>query len=349
MSALVDIAMAARDTLLDMAPYLLFGFFAAGLLSVVISPRFVERQLGGNGLLPILKASLFGVPLPLCSCSVIPVGASLRRHGSSRGATAAFLLSTPQTGVDSIVVTFSMLGPVFAIFRPVAAFVSGVIGGSAVEWLGDGGANEAPAPQCEEACCHPTHAESTVRRVLNYAFVVLPRDLAKPLLVGLLVAGAVSAWVPSGYLPEHVGAGLPMMLAMLLMGIPVYICATASIPIAAALMVKGVSPGAVLVLLMTGPATNAATIATVWKTLGRRAGVAYLGAVAITALAAGLLLDVVMGSTPPTTAVSEAWMLPGWAKLGAAVVLLGVLGWATVGPRKPHSHAADIEQSEETG
>ncbi|MCK5548758.1 MAG: permease, partial [Thermoplasmata archaeon] len=130
-----DVIIEFWNVLSDMAPYLLFGFFAAGLLSVVISPKFVERHLGGRGILPSLKAALFGIPLPLCSCGVIPVAASIRRHGASRGATTAFLLSTPQTGVDSILVTFSLLGPLFAIVRPVAALLTGVVGGSLVTFF----------------------------------------------------------------------------------------------------------------------------------------------------------------------------------------------------------------------
>jgi len=150
---LLGIPLESWRVLCEMAPYLLFGFVVAGILSVVISPETVERHLGGKGMMPIFKAALFGIPLPLCSCGVIPVGASLRRHGASRGATSAFLLSTPQTGVDSVLVTLGLLGPVYAVFRPVAALVTGVVGGLGVEAFGGKNGQDDAPPRCEDACC----------------------------------------------------------------------------------------------------------------------------------------------------------------------------------------------------
>ncbi len=279
-------------TLTEMSPYLLFGFLVAGLLSVLISPALVERHLGGRGLWPVVKASFFGVPLPLCSCGVIPVAASLRRHGASRGATTAFLLSTPQTGVDSIFVTYGLLGPVIAVFRPIAAFVAGLVGGAAVSFSGADDAGEVKkGPGCTGACCMNEPGTSKFVSALHYGFVTLPADIGKALMVGLILAGAISAAVPNDYLAGHLGTGIGGMLVMMAFGIPIYVCATASVPIAAALVAKGVSPGAALVFLMTGPATNAATIATVWKVMGRRTALIYFGTVAATALASGLLLD----------------------------------------------------------
>jgi uncharacterized membrane protein YraQ (UPF0718 family)/copper chaperone CopZ len=313
----------------NMAPYLLFGFLAAGLLSVLIPARAVERHLGDRGLGPVLKAALFGIPLPLCSCSVIPVAASLRKHGASRGATAAFLISTPQTGVDSILVTLSLLGPLFAVFRSVAAFVSGVVGGAFVGAVG---------ATCTDECCSPVGSRSTLGRILRYGFVTLARDLAKPLLVGLGIAGLIAAVVPSDYFSGVLGGGMAAMVVMLLVGIPVYVCATASVPIAAALIGTGVSPGAALVFLMTGPVTNAAAISMMWKVMGKRAGMAYLGTVALTALGAGLLLDHVLAVSGQTPAFEPLWELPAWVKLTASVVLLAVLGAALIrrsgGPKK---------------
>lgn len=310
----------------EMSPYLLFGFLVAGLLSVVISPDAVERHLGGHGLLPVLKAAAFGVPLPLCSCGVVPVAASLRRHGASRGATAAFLLSTPQTGVDSVMVTLGLLGPVFAIFRPLAALAIGVVGGQLVQLAGSGEAGDSSAVEpCSEACCSGHSGRSWLVRVLRYGFVTLPRDIGKPLLVGLAVAGGLSALLPDDCFGRLLGRGLLGMVAMMAVGIPLYVCATASVPIAAALIAKGLSPGAALVFLMTGPATNAAGIAMVWKLLGRRATLVYLAVVALSALGCGLLLDGIMDAVPAAAAQAPGWMLPESVKTASAVALLGLL------------------------
>ena len=318
-------------TLFEMAPYLLFGFFVAGFLSVLISPGVVARHLGGGGIWPVIKSTLFGIPLPLCSCGVIPVAASLRRHGASRGATTAFLLSTPQTGVDSILVTYSLLGPVFAVVKPIAALVSGLFGGSLSSLL-------APEERTERGsdASNGEAAESgtggAIRRALAHGFVTLPRDIGKALLIGLAVAGLISALVPGDFFAQALGTGIGAMLVMMLVGIPIYVCATASVPVAAALIAKGVSPGAALVFLMTGPATNAATIATIWKALGRRTAIIYLITVALTALSAGMLLDELFQITGASVAPPVGWMLPGSVKMAAAFILLGVLVAALLKP-----------------
>jgi uncharacterized membrane protein YraQ (UPF0718 family)/copper chaperone CopZ len=309
-----------------MSPYLLLGFLAAGALFACIPPEWIERQLGGRGLLPVVKAAAFGVPLPLCSCGVIPVGASLRRHGASRGAATAFIISTPQTGVDSILVTYSLLGGVFAVFRPLVALVSGTIGGwlvSLVSRREDGQRTRVPGGQ--EACCAPQGARGRLLAALRYGLVSLPRDLARPLIVGLLIAGAISAAVPDDFFKGMLGGGIGGMVLMMLVGMPLYVCATASVPVAASLVLKGVSPGAALVFLMTGPATNAATVATVWRLLGRRSALVYLATVALTALAAGLLLDHVVAGQGLSVTASPAWMLPAPVKTACAFALLAIL------------------------
>lgn len=312
----------------EMSPYLLFGFFFAGLLSMLVSRRMVERHLGGSGLLPLFKASLFGVPLPLCSCGVIPVSMSLHKHGASRGATIAFLLSTPQTGVDSIFVTYSLLGPVFAIVRPVAALVTGFVGGILVNLFGPKETAPAqPADQAQESGAIISHRQKFLNG-LKYGFVTLPRDIGKPLLFGLVVAAIISALVPDDFFAEYLGKGLPAMLIMMAIGIPLYVCASASVPVAAALILKGLSPGAALVFLMTGPATNAAGLATIWNTLGRRTAILYLLSVAGCSLAAGLLLDAIIQSTHVHHAMSHAHaMIPPVVEYISAGVLLVLLGY----------------------
>ena len=213
---------------------------------------------------PVIKASLLGVPLPLCSCGVIPVAASLRRHGASRGATTAFLLSTPQTGVDSIVVTYSLMGGLFALIRPVVAFITGLVGGWLVDALagqdyGNATGVNPSAPCAGECCALSVRRQNRLVRALHYGFVTLPRDIGKALVVGLIISGVIAAFVPDDFFAGVFGTGLVGMLIMMAVGMPLYVCATGSVPVAAALMMKGVSPGAALVFLMTGPATNAAT------------------------------------------------------------------------------------------
>jgi len=326
--------------LAEMAPYLLFGFLVAGVLSVAVSPERVERHLGGRGIWPVVKAAAFGVPLPLCSCGVIPVSASLRRHGASRGATVAFLIATPQDGVDSVAVTFSLLGGAFAIFRLAVALVTGIVGGAVVAFSG---ADEQASGDetCREACCAPGGAPGgRLRRIFSYGFLTLPRDIGRALVVGLLVAALIGAVVPKDFFAGVLGGGVLAMLVMMALGVPVYVCATASVPIAAALVAKGASPGAALVFLMTGPASNAATIATVWKVMGRRTAVIYLATVALGALAAGLAMDYVFEVRGIAVGAAAPWMLPAWLKSAAAVALLGVLGVALVRGKHTH-HEAD--------
>ena len=311
----------------EMSPYLLFGFFVAGLLSMLVSRKMVERHLGGPGVLPLFKAAIFGVPLPLCSCGVIPVSMSLHKHGAGKGATISFLLSTPQTGVDSILVTYSLLGPVFAIFRPLVALVTGVVGGLLVNVFGQ--KSDVSAPSADPALNGAPNPTWTKRFLdgMEYAFVTLPRDIGKPLLVGLAIAAIISALTPDDFFADKLGRGLPAMLVMMAVGIPIYVCASASVPVAAALILKGLSPGAALVFLMTGPATNAAGLATIWNVMGRRTALLYLATVAGCALAAGLLLDALVSRMEIETVSHVHQMIPPLIENLAALVLLALLGY----------------------
>jgi uncharacterized membrane protein YraQ (UPF0718 family) len=318
------------NTAAEMSPYLLFGFFMAGTLSVLISQSFVEKHLGGGGLWPLVKASLFGVPLPLCSCGVIPVSISLHKHGASKGSTISFLLSTPQTGIDSIFVTLSLLGPVFAVFRPLAAFVTGIVGGTLVNAFDrEKKDSNHPKEDCSDECCNSSNKTSRLFRGLKYGFVTLPRDIGKAMLLGLIIASCISALVPDDLFAEKLlGTGFFAMVVMMFLGIPVYVCATASIPVAAALILKGLTPGAALVFLITGPATNAATFTTIWKALGGRTAIAYLFTVAVSALGAGILLDTMFPDLGPSVRTHLHQMEPSILGHISAVVLLAVLGFA---------------------
>ena len=322
------------DTVAEMSPYLLFGFFMAGILSVLVSQHLVEKHLGSRGIWSLVKASILGVPLPLCSCGVIPVSMSLHKHGASKGSTISFLLSTPQTGIDSIFVTLSLLGPLFAVFRPLAAFVTGIVGGTLADVFSRSPEDGQPAPaKCTDECCGSAENKKIVRG-LKYGFVTLPRDIGKAMLVGLVIAAVISALVPDGYFAEKLGTGILAMVVMMLLGIPVYVCATASVPVAAALILKGLTPGAALVFLMTGPATNAASFVTIWKVLGRATAITYLAAVAGCALLSGILLDYIAAGVDFEIAARPGWMLPPVVKYVSAVALLAVLAFAILSKRK---------------
>ncbi len=319
-------------TLSEMSPYLLFGFFVAALLSVLISQNFIEQHLGGEGIWPLVKASVLGVPLPLCSCGVIPVSMSLHKHGASKGSTISFLLSTPQTGVDSIFVTYSLLGPVFAIFRPLVAFFTGIIGGGLIN-LFDPEKERQAKEICGEACCTgKTHKR--LAHGFRFAFITLPGDIGKAMLLGLVIAAFMATIIPDNYFADKLGHPILAMIVMMFLGIPVYVCATASVPIAAVLIMKGLTPGAALVFLMTGPATNAASFTTIYKALGRKTAILYLISVALCALAAGLSLDFIAKWFNIEVIVKPAHMLPMWLKSTAAALLLALLGYAIFGNRK---------------
>lgn len=333
MDILIHVLRESWAALEVMAPYVLFGFAVAGALSVIMPAEVVSRHLGGRGIGPVVKASLLGIPLPLCSCGVIPVAMSLRKHGASRGATVSFLLSTPQTGVDSILPTYAMMGPLFAIFRPVAAFVTGLLGGvlterceSAEEKVHEG--NTPPEPCGDDCCLH--RRRNPLFRAVRFGFYTLPKDIGKALLGGILVAGAIAAFVPDDFFAGALGTGIGGMLAMMALGIPLYVCATASIPIAAALIAKGVSPGAALVFLITGPATNAAAVATVWSVLGRRTTFVYLATIAISALLCGFLLDSLFAVTRIPHVHAHDQAMAGWEGTASAIALIAIVGFASV-------------------
>lgn len=307
----------------QMSPYLLFGFAVAGILKVLIPTSFVQKHLGGRGIWPIIKSSLFGVPLPLCSCGVIPVAMSLRKRGASPGATVAFLLSTPQTGADNIFVIWSLLGTVFMIASPIVALITGIIGGIAVDLFDH---RESAIPETENDD-NSAENKNRFRIGFEHAFITLPQDIGVAMVIGLVIAAIISVVVPDDFFTEKISPGLSQMILMMLVGIPLYVCATASVPIAAALIAKGLSPGAALVFLMTGPATNAASLVIIWKILGRRTAIIYILTVAVCALSAGLILDAMFSDLG--SQVQNHYHQMGTTPLEhiSAVILLAVLAF----------------------
>ncbi|MFT5288628.1 MAG: uncharacterized membrane protein YraQ (UPF0718 family) [Planctomycetota bacterium] len=319
---LTDILGETWDLVAEAAPWLFIGFLCAGLLKVFLPAGLIARQLGANSLRSVFLAALYGAPIPLCSCSVIPTASALRRAGASKGATTSFLISTPETGIDSVSVTYALLGPWMTLMRPLAALASAVLTGGAVNLLAKrqsarGVEATGSSYQPEESCCptepgdEPGHSHGTeappesspentglLHRCITgarYAFVDLLDDLTPVLLVGLLISGLIATLVPAEFFGESVPSGLPAMLMMLLIGTPMYVCATASTPIAAVLIAKGLDPGAALVFLLVGPATNLTTLMVVGRMLGRGVLLLYLAGVVGVALAAGIGANLIYG------------------------------------------------------
>ena len=453
------ILLASWEIFVEAAPYLIFGFGVAGLLNILVPDRKIVEYLGSSAgkVRSVINASLAGLPLPLCSCGVIPAAMSIRKRGANRGATLSFLISTPQTGVDSIAITYALLDPLMTVFRPIATLATAILAGLADNLLigeeekrkddpgkktgifavstllaastrtsgtkrenlssnssaccsgsssacgcsspekpvleisdqtipgqtittqnistqnvssqkistqnvpgqtisvqtvstripqdeisscgcscGCGG-NESKKDSCDESKEERKRLETRkgknpiLTRLLEgmrYAYVELLGDISKWMLIGILLAGIISYLVPESLIRDYLGGGLSSMLVMLVVGIPLYICATASTPLAATLVAKGMSPGTAFVFLLAGPATNAATVTMVARFLGKRSAALYLGVIALCALGAGVLLDFLylkLGISATATLGTAGEMLPESVKLGFAVLLLPLM------------------------
>ena len=322
------------NLVIESAPWLLLGYFLAGVIKQVIPGAWVEKQLASPGMLSIVKGAFIGAPLPLCSCGVIPAALAVRKAGASKGATSAFLVATPETGVDSISFSYAILGPVFTIARPIAALISAIIAGIAVSWF-DAEAERIPAAPTSGNCCggkknavavEPGFAVKMISAV-NYGYGNMIADTAKWLVIGLAAATLITAMVPQSFFLAW-GDGVLAMLVMVLVGLPMYICATASTPVAASLLFAGVSPGAALVFMLTGPATNIATMGVIREQLGTRSLLAYLAGVIGSAVLSGLVLNELFAAFDwnlqlVTMAHGESY--PLWRQLLAIILTLLVV------------------------
>ena len=303
----------------EMAPYLLLGFLIAGILHVFVPQGFYRKYLSKDNKWAVLWADLLGIPLPLCSCGVIPTAIGLRNEKASKGAVASFLIATPQTGIDSILATFSLMGLGFAILRPVAALVTGVCGGLLVNRL----VPEDDTSFTSDSACN-VETGNKIWRVLKYAYFKMIQDIGGRLVIGLMVAALIQVAIPDEFFLHFGSQPLLQMLVILVVAVPMYICSTGSIPVAAALIMKGLSPGAALVMLMAGPAVNLASILVVRKALGRRFTWIYLLVIVGFSILFGLLVNAIGINVKPMAAVdpccaSEA--LPGTFKIICASVL----------------------------
>jgi uncharacterized membrane protein YraQ (UPF0718 family) len=423
---ILGILLASWELFVEAAPYLIFGFVVAGILNVLVPDQKIVDYLGTSAgkVRSVVNAALAGLPLPLCSCGVVPAAISMRKRGANRGATLSFLISTPETGVDSIAITYALLDPLMTIFRPIATVATAILAGLADNYLiGEKpeksgskkqektgkkaeilsvstlvGASVSGSKCCSSVCSCSSHelpekeeypALNTLSKTrdpelkpepagetktinlsparhasenntsscgcghcgeekssllpehgvkkpakekflegLRYTFIELPGEISKWMLIGILFAGIISYAVPETLIQEYLGGGLRSMLVMLLAGIPLYICATASTPLAASLVAKGMSPGTAFVFLLAGPATNAATITMVARFLGKRSAALYVGVISLCALGAGILLDwlyLKLGISATATLGSAEELLPESIKTGFALLLLPLM------------------------
>lgn len=277
-----------------MAPYLLLGFLIAGILYAFVPSGFYRNHLSKPNTWSVIKAALIGVPLPLCSCGVLPTAVSLHRNGASRGASTSFLIATPQTGIDSIAATYSLLGPAFAIIRPVAALVTAFIGGVLMNK-----SEKTSREECAEEVDTIDAPSSDsfggkVRDALHYGFVEMVQNIGKWLIIGLVIAAVITVFVPDGFFTVFSAYPILSMITVVIVAVPMYVCSTGSIPIALSLMLKGLTPGAAFVLLMAGPAANFASIIIVSKSLGKKAAAIYIGTIIVGAIAIGMCIDYLM-------------------------------------------------------
>ena len=315
-----------------MSPYLMLGFLIAGLLHAFVPSAIYSRYLAGIGLRPVVTAAAFGIPLPLCSCGVLPTAVALRRSGASRAASTAFLIATPQTGVDSIAATFSMMGLPFAILRPVAALVTSLLGGLAVgHWERKGSLDDVHEKSNYEFSELPKGFLNKVAETFRYGFFDMIQSIGRWLLIGLVVATLITVLLPDDFFSTYARWPLLNMFIIVLVAVPMYVCATGSIPIAAALMLKGMSPGCALVLLMAGPAANMASMFVVNNAFGRKATIIYLLSIIGGAVGFGVLVDYWPGlremfvNALPCHVMHDGMHGASWLNTLCSVALLGMI------------------------
>ena len=316
-----------------MSVYLLFGFFVAGVLHIFINTKTIARHLGKGSFASVVKASLFGIPLPLCSCGVLPAALSLRKDGASKGSVLSFLISTPTTGIDSIFATYALLGGFFAFYRVVASFLAGCLAGiTANIFLKDKEQidSEKESPKCK-LCTDENHSHQShslidrVKGVFSYAFGDLLEDVGPWLVGGLLIGGLITYLMPESFIQSYIGSGIKSMVIMFIVGIPMYVCSSGSIPIAAALMLKGMSPGAAFVFLLAGPATNSVALTVIGKKLGKSTVFIFLMSIIVCGFGLGILLDHIWQYLNMKTleqVMQHARVFPRYVEIAASIVLV---------------------------
>ncbi len=301
MEYIIEFFTALLDLSNAMAPYILFGLAFAGVLHELVPETLVTKHLGKENIGSVIKSTIFGIPLPVCSCGVIPLATSIKKSGASKGATLSFLISTPITGIDSILATYGMFGWVFTLYRVFTSMVIAMVAGILTNIFTKETSNKDSSVTEEEviSCCSDSACSSedeekrgfSFIKAMKYAFVTLLGDIAKPLLWGLILGALITIAIPKNLSDILIEYSWLSYVIVIIIAVPMYVCATASLPIAAALMLSGVSAGAAFVFLSAGPATNTVTIGVVKKMLGTRSLYIYLGSIIIGSLVFGLGLD----------------------------------------------------------
>ncbi|MBF0450963.1 MAG: SO_0444 family Cu/Zn efflux transporter [Candidatus Magnetomorum sp.] len=350
MNIFMEIAVLSWGVVEASAVYMLFGFFIAGLLHAFLKQEHVYHFLGKGKIKSVILSSLIGVPLPLCSCSVVPAAAGIKKQGANQGATLAFLISTPETGMDSISITYALIDPLMTIIRPISALCTGIVAGLTENfWPQKKNSLKlepvSQMPSCSQ-CCQKNDISlekdeqppklSIVQRLitgLKYAYIELPRDIGKWFIIGIILSGLILYFVPENFIDVYVGNRYIEMLVMMFAGIPMYVCATASTPIAAALIAKGMDPGAALVFLLVGPATNIASLTMIAGLLGKRSLIIYLSAIIVCSFAFGWLTSEIypLLSMQPVAYASHASHSGSlFLKMAASIVLLFLFGYTMI-------------------
>jgi HflK protein len=343
---LLQAAREAWSILREASLFLLVGFTIAGVLAVLVPSRLFARLLGRGKIRSVLWASAVGAPIPLCSCGVLPTALGLVRQGATKGATVSFLISTPETGIDSVALTYALMDPIITVFRPIAGVLTAVVAGIVTNLWGTRGASaatdssngSAPGTEASEvplvdlpAAPAPNGRLRRFRRIFAYAFRELLGETAHWLALGIALSALVAVLLPASLIERYLSGGLATMLLMFALGIPIYTCASASTPVAAALVLKGISPGAALVFLLSGPATNLGAVVVLLKFMGRRVMAIYLSTILVMSVLAGYTLDWVYRRwqvNPAATFGKAMEFVPDSVNVAAALVMIGLLAWS---------------------
>ena len=284
--------------LLDaMAIYILIGLLIAGILKQLVPSNFVSKHLGRGSISSVIKATIFGIPLPVCSCSVIPLAQGLRKEGASKGAVQSFLISTPITGVDSILATFSFFGLIFTVYRVVSSVIIAIIVGLIQNFVEKENIEDIKIEEdvsscgCASSCEEVVKQKFSIKKAFSYAYITLFKDMVKPLFIGLLLGALFTTFTPKEYASLLFENQILTYIVIMLFAMPLYVCATASLPIAAALILEGMSGGAAFIFLTAGPATSAITMSVVYKTLGKTSLIVYVSTIAILSFVFAFIFD----------------------------------------------------------
>ena len=343
MELVVDFANNFLILLDAMAIYILFGLLVAGILKQLVPNDFVLKHLGKGSISSVLKATLFGIPLPVCSCSVIPLAQSLRKEGASKGAVQSFLISTPITGVDSILATFSFFGLIFTIFRVISSVIIAIIVGLVQNFVEKEKPLDVKTSEVIESCCTESSCSSSsasqnsnnkfsFKNAFSYAYVTLFKDMVKPLFIGLLLGALFTTFMPKDYASMLFENQILTYFVILIFAMPLYVCATASLPIAAAFILQGMSGGAAFIFLTAGPATSAITMSVVYKTLGKTSLIVYVSTIAILSFVFAFIYDFLFGNVNIINFANDIEHSSLFSQI-ASFIMLALMSYYLIKPR----------------